>query len=255
MQNSKKPAMSETAEPPAPVAKIVAFWTRPLQDKPCSNQMADSWFPTAVISHFYSVVYVGLMDRYLDKITPQVGEQWCTDELYLKIKGDRKYLFAMLDSETRFWLAQMIAEHKGNDDVAPMFAKAKKVAGKVPEQLVSDGAANFHHAWKEQYRAKNFLHKDSEHVRHIHMAGYTNNNQMESFNGNTLRAREKVTRNVKRDDSVVLSGMRIHHNFIREHQGLEGDTPVDRAGIRIRGDNKWKTIIQNAWLSRDSSKT
>ena len=29
-----------------------------LQDRPCSNQMADSWFPTAVISHFYSAVYV-----------------------------------------------------------------------------------------------------------------------------------------------------------------------------------------------------
>ena len=29
-----------------------------LQDKPCSNQMADSWFFTAVISHFYSAVYV-----------------------------------------------------------------------------------------------------------------------------------------------------------------------------------------------------
>ena len=29
-----------------------------LQDKPCSNQMADSWLPTAVISHFYSAVYV-----------------------------------------------------------------------------------------------------------------------------------------------------------------------------------------------------
>ena len=29
-----------------------------LQDKPCSNQMADSWFLTAVISHFYSAVYL-----------------------------------------------------------------------------------------------------------------------------------------------------------------------------------------------------
>ena len=29
-----------------------------LQDKPCSNQIADSWFPTAVISHFYSAVYI-----------------------------------------------------------------------------------------------------------------------------------------------------------------------------------------------------
>ena len=31
-----------------------------LQDRPCSNRMADSWFPTAVISHFYSAVYVAL---------------------------------------------------------------------------------------------------------------------------------------------------------------------------------------------------
>ena len=29
-----------------------------LQDRPCSNQMADSRFPTAVISHFYSAVYL-----------------------------------------------------------------------------------------------------------------------------------------------------------------------------------------------------
>ena len=29
-----------------------------LQDKPRSNQMADSWFLTAVISHFYSAVYL-----------------------------------------------------------------------------------------------------------------------------------------------------------------------------------------------------
>ncbi len=27
--------------------------------------------------------------------------------------------------------------------------------------------------------------------------------------------------------------------------GLDGDTPADRAGIEIRGDNKWKTIIEN----------
>jgi len=190
--------------------------------------------------------YTGLMDRYLDRITPQVGENWRTDELYLKVKGDRKYLFAMLDSETRFWLAQMVSEHKGNDDVSPMFKEAKKKAKKVPAVLISDGASNFHHAWKNQYKSRNFLHKDTEHHRHIHIAGDMNNNQMESFNGNTLRAREKVIRGIKRDDSAILKGMQIHHNFIRPHQGLDGDTPADRAGIRIMGENKWKTVIQNA---------
>ena len=31
---------------------------------------------------------------------------------------------------------------------------------------------------------------------------------------------------------------------LAQHRG--GDTPTDRTGIEIKGDNKWKTIIQNA---------
>jgi len=216
-----------------------------------SRKVSQSLILTGVkISHItvqnWNKKYVELMEKYLDKITPQVGESWRTDELYLKIKGDKKYLFAMLDSETRFWLSQMISEHKGNDDVSPMFKEARKKAKKVPTTLISDGAANFHHAWKEQYKAKNFLHKETEHHRHIHLSGDMNNNQMESFNSNTLRMREKIVRGIKRDDSVILKGMQIHHNYIRPHQGLDGDTPADRSGIIIQGDNKWKTIIQNA---------
>ena len=47
--------------------------------------------------------------------------------------------------------------------------------------------------------------------------------------------------------------MQIRHNFIRPHQGLKGDTPTDRAGIRVVGSNKWKTIIQNASLYEKNS--
>jgi hypothetical protein len=27
---------------------------------------------------------------------------------------------------------------------------------------------------------------------------------------------------------------------------LEGQTPADKAGIKVKGSNKWKTLIQNA---------
>ena len=40
-----------------------------LQDKPRSNQMADSRFPTAVISHFYSAVYFRSTDELKRAIT------------------------------------------------------------------------------------------------------------------------------------------------------------------------------------------
>ena len=47
-----------------------------LQDKPCSNQMADSWFPTAVISHFYSAVYVVSENEAIYKVFGLVHFSW-----------------------------------------------------------------------------------------------------------------------------------------------------------------------------------
>ena len=79
------------------------------------------------------------------------------------------------------------------------------------------------------------------------MDGDTSNNQMESFNDNIVRQREKVTRSFKREDSAILTGLRLYHNHVRPHQGLPGKTiPSEVAGIRIEGDNKWRTMIQAA---------
>ncbi len=192
------------------------------------------------------------MKGYVEMMCPQVGENWRTDELHLKIRGNKRYLFAMLDSDTRYWIANMVAEHKGNDDVAPMFKQAKEVAGKVPTTLISDGATNFHNAWKRQYKAKNFLHKETQHVNDVAFDGIHHNNQMESFNGNTLRLREKVTRGLKREDSGIISGLQLYHNFVRPHLGLPGNqTPAEAAGIFVQGTNKWMTLIQAAAKSRE----
>lgn len=146
----------------------------------------------------------------------------------------------------------MVATHKGNDDVAPMFMKTKGVSGKVPATLISDGASNFHHAWKSQYKAKNFLHKKTEHINEVAFDGIHHNNKMESFNGNTLRHCEKMTRDLKKEDSGILYGLQIYHNFIRPHLGLpDGQTPVEAAGIHVQGANKWLALIQAAAKSRD----
>ena len=53
-------------------------------------------------------------------------------------------------------------------------------------------------------------------------------------------------RGVKKADSVALKGYQMYHNYFRKHEGLAGKTPADIAGIKIEGDNKWITVIQNA---------
>lgn len=61
-----------------------------------------------------------------------------------------------------------------------------------------------------------------------------------------FRDREKVARGLKKEDSPLISGYQIYHNYIRPHMALDGKTPSEVCGIHIKGDNKWATIIQNA---------
>lgn len=68
---------------------------------------------------------------------------------------------------------------------------------------------------------------------------------MERMNGE-IRDREKVTRNLKKTSSPILTGLQIYHNYVRPHMALEGETPANKAGIQIEGENKWLTLIQNA---------
>jgi transposase-like protein len=188
--------------------------------------------------------YTALMEKYLDQITPQVSDTWATDELFLKVKGNLKYLYAMMDEQTRFWIAQEVAETKYTADVRPLFQAAKAIAGKTPKTLVSDGAANFHEAYNQEFRTLK-LETRTEHIRHIRLQGDFNNNKMERMNGE-IRDRERVMRTLEKADTPILTGMRIYHNFVKPHMALEGKTPAEAAGIKVEGDNKWITIIQNA---------
>ena len=61
-----------------------------------------------------------------------------------------------------------------------------------------------------------------------------------------FRDREKVMRGIKKDDSVMFDGYQMFHNYFRPYMGLDGQTPAEKCGIKINGDNKWMTIIQNA---------
>jgi hypothetical protein len=60
-----------------------------------------------------------------------------------------------------------------------------------------------------------------------------------------LRDREKVAGGVKKEDSPLIEGYQIYHNYIRPHMALDNRTPAEAAGIEIQGDNKWVSLIQN----------
>jgi hypothetical protein len=68
---------------------------------------------------------------------------------------------------------------------------------------------------------------------------------MERLNGE-FRDREKVVRGLNKKDSVVIDGYQLYHNYLRPHMSLEGKTPAEKCDIKIEGNNKWVTLIENA---------
>lgn len=188
--------------------------------------------------------YVSLMDNYLAQMKPQVSDTWRADEVYINFKGNRKYLFAVMDDETRFWIAQQVSHWKENADATRLFRKAKEVAGKEPKTLITDALGSYKMASEFEFR-------QTTHIREIAIDGKVHNNKMERMNGE-VRDREKVMRGLKRMDTPILKGIQIYHNFVRPHEGLNGDTPAERAGIKVEGSNKWLTLIQNAKTRRET---
>jgi transposase-like protein len=188
--------------------------------------------------------YIGLMDKYLMRITPQLSDSWRADELYVKIRGNMKYLFAMMDDQTRFWIAQEVADSKDRHDAAGLFHRSAEIAGKNPRLLFTDGLPAYRQACTKEYQT-NHGHSGAIHVREVRVSGSIHNNKMERMNGE-VRDREKVMRGLKRSDTPILKGYQIFHNYVRPHSALGGRTPADACGIAIEGENKWLTLIQNA---------
>jgi hypothetical protein len=53
-------------------------------------------------------------------------------------------------------------------------------------------------------------------------------------------------RGLKNLNTSVLPGYQMYHNYFRPHEGIRNVTSAEKCGIKIGGDNKWITVIQNA---------
>ena len=144
--------------------------------------------------------YSTVVDEYTKALRPWVGDHWRIDEVHLKIGGTPVYAFHMFDAEIRYIIDSMVSEHKGTDDVRPLFHSCMEITGKKPYLLTSDSAWNFGEAWNEVYGQKNPLQEYAMHESKPRDKNPLHNNQMESWNGNTFRIREQAFRRLKKMD-------------------------------------------------------
>jgi transposase-like protein len=158
-----------------------------------------------------------------------------------------KYVFALMDDETRYWIAQEVSDTKYKHDARRLFQLGKEVAGKNPKTLITDGLPSYHDAYKKEFWTMKKATR-TEHIQHIRIQGDMNNNKMERLNGE-IRDREKVMRGLKIKETPILRGYQLYHNYVRPHEALDGKTPSEACGVKVEGTNKWLTLIQNARIA------
>ena len=68
---------------------------------------------------------------------------------------------------------------------------------------------------------------------------------MERINGE-IRDREKTMWGLKNADTPIIAGPQIFHNYIRPHEALGRATPSEAYSLKVEGQDRWMTLIQNA---------
>jgi len=189
--------------------------------------------------------YIKLMSEYVSSLVPELSGEFHADEMNVKVKGNWKWLWSIMDKDTRFLLASQITEKREIEDARRLFQKAKAIAKTKPKKVVTDGLPAYRKAFTKEFWVRNKAERP-EHISHIRLAGDINNNLIERFQG-TRRERDKVLRGMKKDDTPIVEGFDIYYNFIRPHMALNGKTPAEKANINLNLDqNRWLSLIKQA---------
>ena len=164
-----------------------------------------------------------------------------TDEVWFKVAGQKKYLFASIYDKTCYWLAYDLDDTKFQHNADHLLELTKNAVGKSPKHFTTDGLPTYAKS------SKCVFGKDTYHHSHIHFKGDRNNNKMECFNG-TFRYREINFSSLKKSNTVLIDGFQAYYNYTKKHMCLDGKTFAEASNIKVDGINKWQTLIQNTSL-------
>jgi putative transposase len=181
--------------------------------------------------------YTARIGEYVLSLEPNFGNVWHSDEMKIKIKGEWRWLWNMMDKKTRFQLASEITVRREIADAQKAFQQAKKIGKKKPKLIITDGLQAYKRAFKIEFHDSKFS------VRYVINSGFGLNGILERMQSG-IREREKVLRGLKVDKTPIFKGWMIYYNFIRPHQALGGLTPADAAGIGVGGS--WEELLRRS---------
>ena len=95
--------------------------------------------------------YTEIIEAYVATLEPKLGNVWHTDEMKMKIGGEWRWLWNVMDERTRFQLVSVITKTREIQDAKKAFGKSKEVGGKKPMLMVTDGLASYKKAFNSEF--------------------------------------------------------------------------------------------------------
>ncbi|MCA1811314.1 MAG: IS6 family transposase [Halobacteriales archaeon] len=195
------------------------------------------------------VHYSRLTAEWMDGQGATTGTRWHMDETVVNVNGAHRYLWNVLDADSRFLLATHVSKNRSLANTRAPIKKAKKVASQRPTEVFTDGMMAYPLAvGKELGRhgpgARNGWVSPHRRVPSIRAA--ESNNRIERMHG-SQKERTKVMRAFDNDRgaATLAEGWRVHYNLVRDHQAL-GKTPGEAAGLPPLVGFRWLEAIKAA---------
>ncbi|MEM2129324.1 MAG: IS6 family transposase [Candidatus Bathyarchaeia archaeon] len=177
--------------------------------------------------------YIQQLKMFEKRLHLPVGERWHMDDTVIKISGQPRYLWNVIDGKTRILLASVLTCGRGVKEAEIALREALKNAGTKPKEIVTDGLKSY------QLAIKNIFDDEVTHISKVRFTDPENNNLVERLNG-TLKGRIEGFRKLSSESSArgLLEGWRLFYNIARPHRSLRGLSPVDNAFLSKNGPSE-----------------
>src|SRR5271157_524973 len=82
--------------------------------------------------------FMGKINNYVKDLKPQTSDTMHIDEQMLSVKGEHRWCWNALDSDSRFLLATQITKVRRIKDAQGIIKKAKEVISEKPDYVATD---------------------------------------------------------------------------------------------------------------------
>jgi putative transposase len=184
--------------------------------------------------------------RWMDSLGARTGERWHADETVVTSNGDPRWVWNVVDADTRFLMATQVTKLRRVRDARVLMGRAKVATPDRPIAVLTDGLPAYRKAVGRELAFRSGAEVVNPHVRVPSIRARKSNNLVERLNG-TEKERIKVMRGFhgSRSPKLLVEGFRVHYNLVRPHETL-GTTPGIVAGLPDPGRFRWDGILKQS---------